>query len=1776
MLSQTSNLQVYVEQESKAKVSWFKKLQNYLFEMTHDSYQILNIQPIVFGVLKVLEYVQILQFSFHPSYTQLWNSQGVQLLQTALQFTSTNYFVQNSSQIIFVGISYISFAICILMVCLILIACHLSQQKSKTKSPVYMNLLKIVSMYGILLNSILFLPLYNSFIGMIICSNPNMTCFQGIHFLHLVFSVIGAIIMISTTVIFAFFQVDLNLFSKLCFARPFCLFNLINIGFKMIPPVVVALDKSQTNGNILVIVLLITMILKVGYKYFDPGYYNSTVNKFNESSQYFALWIIFSCFLCQIIGRDSISLLYVFLASPFFVLAMFSLSRLRNQYILSSCLSYQKTVKEYFIFLILLVDLIKNDKNEQSLLQLEGILKQHLKMCKKGIQDCCCRIVEEYSVIQDVEEGEETVPLQKRKEKLINDKRKRSSQKSNNNILTKNINSRNSQQQIIEASSQTEKPQTANDIQILNLNYQNRWFSFLSNLLNDAINAYPKSPGIQICYSNLLAEKLNNKTYSIYKSKLAKISNNISFIELFCIFRQEKILEESMSENMQSLQIHNENEDLVINQYVNFNRDFDFFQDQVIKAAKEHKLFWKELEEITPNINKLQKISKILDDQNYSLSQMFNDLTLQNQNNINLLYFYGQYLNEITHDTENSSKVLQKAEQIFRQQNSSKIQINNQKAFLNENCKNSIIIVLADQENMGEIIYSNQQMQSFLGFSKQDLLQKNVSILMPPLISKRHSSFMNRFIQTSQSAFTQNFRIVPALNKKGYLVPSNLLLKVIPEFNNGIQISGILYEETSQSPQTYSNNKKFYYLMYRIDTLEIIQTCKNCLQDFGIFSRNQKQMGAKELEIDLIMPQINDPFIITQLIEQPIEGIDIQIDSTQIKNLSVDQFDDDDSYANIQESNNVMTNEDISSAPQINANKSSSNPRVILEETFNELEDTMQTQKNISKYRKCQVRCYFLEDYFVEKGCILRFIKFHEVDQESKDENQYAHEHKNDIENAKQMTNTNKLQQSKSRNKQSNDDQMMQNEENEENQHYKKQRMSSKEDEEQQEDENEDFKQLIQEKRMPKILILLIRILILSTLLLIALCSYKLYLNLQYIGYNQYAVDGIKYAYLTPLYISQATYWARQIWLIANQLRSPIPGNTHFQQETWYRQNLSQSINNLQLNQFQVISSSLQMNSLAGYDLYNANENFSMANMLSNGTMVQQQEQYTDSIFKFITSSSNLVNATLDSFCTNSSTTSYTNPTQISFYYVKQNGIFELVQQAQNKAFKFFYYFIDLNSNQGKFNLFVFVSQLVIIFITFCFITYVGNQITKGNITVVSLFSYVPMNEIYNLANQCDSFILKYNKQNIEAEIFFKQFQQEEPNSKQLDVQNNNWEKSRNKEMSIFQESNQNLMYGNSKLNANTPRLAGVVYGESPNLTFNSQLIPTVSRRNDDMTLNEMIFLNQKNQQFNQDEQNQNNNLQIQQLEKFEKSMNEENQELEINRVSKFLNQKGERDQLMLLKQLFIACLFFSIYFISYYLQLLYQQYSNNILTHYMYSSFRPINIQIYGTVFIEAMFFKQIIDKSRTDLTFNVTFTSYINEKNMLSSFYWSYPSQLDAYRAEYIKRDSYNFCRYMTDINEGDQSNCEDVFNGVNKRGLRSGIVSYLETTRDTLQSFQDTDASTQAAVNVIADSFYLSLEDSQKYIQKCLYQNKVILYNGFQDYLKAYTQYAILLFVACMLIIFLIIIFLIKPFLLMLNNQIWKTRGMLNLIPVSIINTYPSLKKQFMASDLLFRKQ
>lgn len=76
-------------------------------------------------------------------------------------------------------------------------------------------LTKIMSIYALLLTTILAIPFFNIFIAIIFCSSKSdidqhITCYKGIYFLHLGAAIVGLIIYLIFVFGFTFLYVDLN------------------------------------------------------------------------------------------------------------------------------------------------------------------------------------------------------------------------------------------------------------------------------------------------------------------------------------------------------------------------------------------------------------------------------------------------------------------------------------------------------------------------------------------------------------------------------------------------------------------------------------------------------------------------------------------------------------------------------------------------------------------------------------------------------------------------------------------------------------------------------------------------------------------------------------------------------------------------------------------------------------------------------------------------------------------------------------------------------------------------------------------------------------------------------------------------------------------------------------------------------------------------------------------------------------------------------------------------------------------------------------------------------------------------------------------------------------------------------------------------------------------------------------------------------------------------------------------------------------------------------
>ena len=69
---------------------------------------------------------------------------------------------------------------------------------------------------------------------------------------------------------------------------------------------------------------------------------------------------------------------------------------------------------------------------------------------------------------------------------------------------------------------------------------------------------------------------------------------------------------------------------------------------------------------------------------------------------------------------------------------------------------------------------------------------------MPEVIAEVHDVFFKRYLETSESHIMGYERVVFPIHKEEYIVPCMLLLKLLPNLDEGIKIIGFLKEANTK------------------------------------------------------------------------------------------------------------------------------------------------------------------------------------------------------------------------------------------------------------------------------------------------------------------------------------------------------------------------------------------------------------------------------------------------------------------------------------------------------------------------------------------------------------------------------------------------------------------------------------------------------------------------------------------------------------------------------------------------------------------------------------------------------------------------------------------------------------------------------------------------------------------------------------------------------------------------------------------------------------------
>ena len=127
-----------------------------------------------------------------------------------------------------------------------LITCQILYNKKKTSTFVTYSV-KFLSLYAVLLQTILTIPFAEVFFAAFYCQNDDnihggTTCYSGIYFLYLAIGIIGFILFIGLQILYSLLYADINPASPIPFASPQSRVGLLKLLLKLALPLYFILD----------------------------------------------------------------------------------------------------------------------------------------------------------------------------------------------------------------------------------------------------------------------------------------------------------------------------------------------------------------------------------------------------------------------------------------------------------------------------------------------------------------------------------------------------------------------------------------------------------------------------------------------------------------------------------------------------------------------------------------------------------------------------------------------------------------------------------------------------------------------------------------------------------------------------------------------------------------------------------------------------------------------------------------------------------------------------------------------------------------------------------------------------------------------------------------------------------------------------------------------------------------------------------------------------------------------------------------------------------------------------------------------------------------------------------------------------------------------------------------------------------------------------------------------------------------------------------------------
>eukprot|EP00347_Sterkiella_histriomuscorum_P009838 403339681 len=323
---------------------------------------------------------------------------------------------------------------------------------------------------------------------------------------------------------------------------------------------------------------------------------------------------------------------------------------------------------------------------------------------------------------------------------------------------------------------------------------RNLFYRHVYNMIEEAGKTFPFSFRLKYLASYIQYYLLKNEIKGLFEILMIERKNKIPLEWQFFLYKVKIEIEDYMDK------VHKQRSStsgrIDVKKVYLFAKNLQKFENGIEQISDKCLEFWKELLKKSDfDANNLHKVGTEITLMNMQIYNLVLSMFNINPHHGYLLRIYAIFTQKVMNNDEESEKYFKKflnAQKTFQSYEAATLFEELVKNF-SSNVKYVVIVMRVSTHEIGIVEDVNHEIRDLLGYRRNEVIGKNMQMLMPKCVGNLHDQFLQNYLETAKPKVLNKQREVFGLKKNGFLVQVFIYVTSVPMIEKeGIKFVGFL------------------------------------------------------------------------------------------------------------------------------------------------------------------------------------------------------------------------------------------------------------------------------------------------------------------------------------------------------------------------------------------------------------------------------------------------------------------------------------------------------------------------------------------------------------------------------------------------------------------------------------------------------------------------------------------------------------------------------------------------------------------------------------------------------------------------------------------------------------------------------------------------------------------------------------------------------------------------------------------------------------------------